>query len=241
MPTGERRSSWSPTARPGRAGCAAARTPASRRRSPRRRGSPTRPTERSLEAGLVGRSEREVAARGRGANPRARRRAGVPDDRRRRGRTARFPHAEPSEREIRAGELVVWDMGARLDGYCSDCTRTFAAGEPGEPRRARSTSSSAVPRRRDSRRSGPGVGGRRGRRGRPGDHPRGRPRGGSSGTGSGTGSGSRSTRRRGSARAPRTCSSPATWSRSSPGSTYRGGSGSGSRTWWWSPPRATAT
>ncbi|HWH19028.1 MAG TPA: M24 family metallopeptidase, partial [Solirubrobacterales bacterium] len=28
--------------------------------------------------------------------------------------------------------LVVFDMGARLDGYCSDGTRTFAVGEPGE-------------------------------------------------------------------------------------------------------------
>jgi Xaa-Pro aminopeptidase len=26
-------------------------------------------------------------------------------------------------------------MGAKLDGYCSDCTRTFAAGEPGEEAR----------------------------------------------------------------------------------------------------------
>lgn len=39
------------------------------------------------------------------------------------------PHAEPSEREIGPGELVTIDMGAELDGYCSDCTRTFAAGE----------------------------------------------------------------------------------------------------------------
>lgn len=39
------------------------------------------------------------------------------------------PHAEPSEREIRPGELVTIDMGSLLDGYCSDCTRTFAAGE----------------------------------------------------------------------------------------------------------------
>jgi Xaa-Pro aminopeptidase len=28
--------------------------------------------------------------------------------------------------------MVVFDMGARLDGYCSDGTRTFATGEPGE-------------------------------------------------------------------------------------------------------------
>jgi Xaa-Pro aminopeptidase len=43
-----------------------------------------------------------------------------------------LPHAEPGEREIGAGELVVFDMGALLDGYCSDCTRTFATGDPGD-------------------------------------------------------------------------------------------------------------
>lgn len=47
-----------------------------------------------------------------------------------------LPHAEPGERQIPAGALVVFDMGARLDGYCSDCTRTFATGEPGEQARA---------------------------------------------------------------------------------------------------------
>ena len=26
-------------------------------------------------------------------------------------------------------------MGAELDGYCSDCTRTFATGEPGDEAR----------------------------------------------------------------------------------------------------------
>ncbi len=39
-------------------------------------------------------------------------------------------HALPGERVIRAGELVVVDTGARIDGYCSDITRTYAAGEP---------------------------------------------------------------------------------------------------------------
>ena len=29
---------------------------------------------------------------------------------------------------MQAGELVVVDAGARVDGYCSDCTRTFATG-----------------------------------------------------------------------------------------------------------------
>ena len=41
-------------------------------------------------------------------------------------------HALPGERVIRAGELVVVDTGARVDGYCSDITRTFAAGRPGD-------------------------------------------------------------------------------------------------------------
>ena len=45
------------------------------------------------------------------------------------------PHAEPSEHLIAAGELVVWDMGTQLGGYCSDCTRTYAAGEPGDEAR----------------------------------------------------------------------------------------------------------
>jgi Xaa-Pro aminopeptidase len=44
------------------------------------------------------------------------------------GPNGALPHAEPGEREIGAGELVVIDMGAKLDGYCSDGTRTFASG-----------------------------------------------------------------------------------------------------------------
>jgi Xaa-Pro aminopeptidase len=42
------------------------------------------------------------------------------------------PHAEPGSRVIGAGELIVFDMGAKLDGYCSDGTRTYATGDPGE-------------------------------------------------------------------------------------------------------------
>src|SRR5262249_36344040 len=33
-----------------------------------------------------------------------------------------------SDREIGAGETVVIDAAAQVDGYCSDCTRTFATG-----------------------------------------------------------------------------------------------------------------
>jgi Xaa-Pro aminopeptidase len=39
------------------------------------------------------------------------------------------PHADPGDRVIEAGTTVVVDSGAMLDGYCSDCTRTFATGE----------------------------------------------------------------------------------------------------------------
>jgi Xaa-Pro aminopeptidase len=45
------------------------------------------------------------------------------------GENGALPHAEAGEREIGRGELVVIDMGTIVDGYCSDCTRTFATGE----------------------------------------------------------------------------------------------------------------
>jgi Xaa-Pro aminopeptidase len=85
----------------------------------------------SLERGLVGRSEREVA---RAAEARIRELGGDPSFPAivAAGPNGALPHAEPGEREIGAGELVVFDMGAKLDGYCSDGTRTFATGEPGE-------------------------------------------------------------------------------------------------------------
>jgi Xaa-Pro aminopeptidase len=38
-------------------------------------------------------------------------------------------HAMLREVEIGSGQLVVIDWGAQLDGYCSDCTRTFATGD----------------------------------------------------------------------------------------------------------------
>jgi Xaa-Pro aminopeptidase len=39
-----------------------------------------------------------------------------------------LPHASPRDVEIPRGVLVVVDLGARLEGYCSDSTRTFATG-----------------------------------------------------------------------------------------------------------------
>jgi Xaa-Pro aminopeptidase len=38
------------------------------------------------------------------------------------------PHAVPRDVEIPEDTLVVIDMGAMVDGYCSDCTRTLATG-----------------------------------------------------------------------------------------------------------------
>ena len=39
------------------------------------------------------------------------------------------PHAEPTERKIALGDLIVIDWGASYNGYNSDLTRTFAMGE----------------------------------------------------------------------------------------------------------------
>ena len=44
------------------------------------------------------------------------------------GENGARPHTEPGGRRIGEGELVVIDAGCALDGYCSDCTRTFATG-----------------------------------------------------------------------------------------------------------------
>jgi Xaa-Pro aminopeptidase len=38
------------------------------------------------------------------------------------------PHARAGDATIVAGTLVTVDMGCVVDGYCSDCTRTFATG-----------------------------------------------------------------------------------------------------------------
>jgi len=42
------------------------------------------------------------------------------------------PHAVPSERKLQAGDLLVVDWGAVVDGYISDLTRTFSVGEVDE-------------------------------------------------------------------------------------------------------------
>jgi Xaa-Pro aminopeptidase len=48
------------------------------------------------------------------------------------GPTAASPHAVPGDRVVQESELVLIDAGALVDGYCSDCTRTFAVGDVSE-------------------------------------------------------------------------------------------------------------
>jgi Xaa-Pro aminopeptidase len=45
------------------------------------------------------------------------------------GPTAASPHAVSGERVVEEGDLVLVDAGAVVDGYCSDCTRTYAVGD----------------------------------------------------------------------------------------------------------------
>jgi len=83
----------------------------------------------TLEAGVVGRSERDVAIelelrmRRLGAEG-----ASFPSIVAA-GAHGALPHAEPRAREIHKNALVTVDWGALHEGYCSDCTRTYATGE----------------------------------------------------------------------------------------------------------------
>ena len=49
------------------------------------------------------------------------------------GPNSALPHAIPTTRRIKRGEPILFDWGARLDGYCSDTSRTMVIGEPQEP------------------------------------------------------------------------------------------------------------
>ncbi len=81
------------------------------------------------EAGLVGRTEREVAMtlehrmRVLGAD------GPSFDSIVASAGAGALPHAVPRDAEIPADTLVTLDLGASLGGYCSDCTRTWATGE----------------------------------------------------------------------------------------------------------------
>lgn len=85
-----------------------------------------------LEAGLAGRTEREVAIdlelrmRRLGASA-----ASFPSIVAC-GSHGALPHAEPRDEPIAKDALVTIDWGCVLDGYCSDCTRTYATGSISE-------------------------------------------------------------------------------------------------------------
>ena len=81
-----------------------------------------------LEGGLVGRSERDLAIdlelRMRRLGAQAPSFPSIVAA----GPHGALPHAEPRDEPIPRDVLVTIDWGARLDGYCSDCTRTYATG-----------------------------------------------------------------------------------------------------------------
>jgi Xaa-Pro aminopeptidase len=85
-----------------------------------------------LEAGLVGRTEREVAIeielRMRRLGAQAPSFPSIVAS----SQHGALPHAEPRDAEISRGVLVTIDWGAYLEDYCSDCTRTYATGSLAE-------------------------------------------------------------------------------------------------------------
>jgi Xaa-Pro aminopeptidase len=48
------------------------------------------------------------------------------------GPNAALPHGAPGDATVRAGQVVLFDFGAEVDGYRSDMTRTLFVGEPAE-------------------------------------------------------------------------------------------------------------
>ncbi len=88
-----------------------------------------------LGAGLVGRTERDVAIelelRMRRLGAEAAGFATIVAA----GAHGALPHAQPRAVAIPAGVLVTIDWGAVLDGYCSDCTRTYATADPTDRQR----------------------------------------------------------------------------------------------------------
>jgi Xaa-Pro aminopeptidase len=86
-----------------------------------------------LQRGVVGREEREIML----AAHQRMRELGAEDPSFpaivAAGENSSIPHHESSEREVAKDELLLIDMGAMVDGYCSDCTRTVATGQLDEP------------------------------------------------------------------------------------------------------------
>lgn len=51
------------------------------------------------------------------------------------GARSAFPHGRASEKKLESGDFLTLDFGAKLDGYCSDITRTVVVGEVTERHR----------------------------------------------------------------------------------------------------------
>jgi Xaa-Pro aminopeptidase len=80
------------------------------------------------DQGIAGRTEKQIAA-----DLEVRMRELGADDRSfpaivASGAQGALPHAVPRELAVERDSLMVVDMGCVVDGYCSDCTRTFATG-----------------------------------------------------------------------------------------------------------------
>jgi len=52
------------------------------------------------------------------------------------GENSSMPHYMPGDRELKEGDLILFDIGARVDGYCADLTRVVALGRPQPEARA---------------------------------------------------------------------------------------------------------
>jgi Xaa-Pro aminopeptidase len=85
--------------------------------------------EEVLSRGLVGRTERDIALDLEFTQRRMGAEAVSFPPIVAAGEHGALPHAQPRDLEVPAGTLIVIDWGAQLDGYASDCTRTFATGE----------------------------------------------------------------------------------------------------------------
>lgn len=51
------------------------------------------------------------------------------------GARTSLPHAEPTDNKISYGDFVLIDFGCKVNGYCSDMTRTFVVGKASEKQR----------------------------------------------------------------------------------------------------------
>jgi Xaa-Pro dipeptidase len=72
------------------------------------------------------------------------------------GPNAALPHAVPSDRKLRAGDLLILDWGATVDGYISDLTRTLSLG-PLDPEWTRIYAAVADANAAGRAAAGPGV------------------------------------------------------------------------------------